>query len=36
MKLLSPEVAFCISINLPYDLAWNTVVTPGLVLLANT
>ena len=26
----------CISINLPYDLAWNTVVTSGLMLLDAT
>ena len=26
----------CISINLPYDHVWNTVVVPGLVLLATT
>ena len=24
---------FCISVNLPYGYAWNTVVMPGLVLL---
>ena len=27
---------FCISINLPYAHAWNTVVTSGLVLLVAT
>ena len=32
MKFLSPRL-LCISINLPYRLAWNTVVTFGLVLL---
>ena len=26
----------CISINLPYGLAWNAAVTSGLVLLAAT
>ena len=35
MKFLSPEVALQ-TINLPYSLAWNTVVMPGLVLLAAT
>ena len=32
MKFLSRRL-LCISINLPYRLAWNTVVTFGLVLL---
>ena len=32
MKFLSPRL-LCISINLPYRLAWNTIVTFGLVLL---
>ena len=32
MKFLSPEAALYL-INLPYDLAWSTVVMPGLVLL---
>ena len=31
MKFLSSEVVLCISMNLPYDHLWNTVVTPGLV-----
>ena len=35
MKFLSPEVAL-ISINLPYDHVWNTVVMSGLVLLVAT
>ena len=26
----------CISINVPYDLAWNTVVISGLVFLVAT
>ena len=33
MKSLSPE-RILISINLPYDLAWNVVISSGLVLLA--
>ena len=32
MKFLSPVVALYL-INLPYDLAWSTVVMSGLVLL---
>ena len=35
MKSLSPE-RILISINLPYDLAWNVVISSGLVLLAAT
>ena len=35
MKFLSSEVKF-ISMNLPIDLAWNTVVMSGLVPLATT
>ena len=35
MDFLSPEVAL-ISINVPYSLAWNTVVMSGQVLLAAT
>ena len=31
MKFLSSEVVLCISMNLPYDHLWNTVVTSGLV-----
>ena len=33
MKFFSLRL-LCISINLPYNLAWNTVAMPGLVLLA--
>ena len=36
VKFVSPEVALCISINLPYNHAWNTVVMSGLVLLVGT
>ena len=36
MKFLSPEVARIISINLPYNHAWNTVVVSRLVLLVAT
>ena len=35
MKFLSPEVAL-ISINLPFELASNTILMSGLVLLAAT
>ena len=35
MKFLSPRL-LCISINLPYGHAWNTVVTSGLVALVAT
>ena len=35
MKVLSNDF-FCISINLPYDLAWNNVVISGLELLTAT
>ena len=33
IKFLSPEVALCISISLPYGHVWNTAVMSGLVLL---
>ena len=36
MKFVSPEVALCISINLPYAHVWNTVVTSWLVPLVAT
>ena len=36
VKFLSAEVALCISINLPYNHAWNSVVMSGLVLLVGT
>ena len=35
MNFLSPEVALYFE-NLPYGLAWNTVVISGSVLLAAT
>ena len=35
MNCLSSDL-FCISINLPYGLAWNSIVMSGLVLLAAT
>ena len=31
VKFLSPEVALCIYVNLPYAHVWNTVVMSGLV-----
>ena len=36
LNFLSPEVALHLYKNLPYDLACNTVVISGLLLLAAT
>ena len=36
VEFLSPEVALCIFINLPYAHVWNNVVTSGLVALVAT